>query len=156
MSRLVVAAIWLAAGAGPALAAGDFPAASCKGWNGTVVERDGIDTARASMAGVVTKADMQEYCERDPGGETKAYGGRLTTRQCVERYLAQERRTRLVSRADCRSGRITYSYGGREPVSARFPLGPDADTSCASGMPPLIAQFRMLCPKAAERMGVKD
>ena len=55
----------------PARAAGDFPLASCKGWNGTVVERDGIDTTHATMRGIVTKADLQEYCERDPGGKTR-------------------------------------------------------------------------------------
>ena len=36
-----------------ALAAGDFPVASCKSWNGTVVEREGIDSAKASMRGIV-------------------------------------------------------------------------------------------------------
>jgi hypothetical protein len=63
----------------PAAAAGDFPVASCKTWNGTVVELSGINTSTAIMRGIITRADIQEYCERDPGGETKAYGGKLTT-----------------------------------------------------------------------------
>ncbi|MCP1558845.1 UNVERIFIED_ORG: hypothetical protein M2438_002935 [Methylobacterium sp. SuP10 SLI 274] len=145
----IVAASVLASG--PSWAAGDFPLASCKGWNGTVVERDGIDTARALMRGIVTKADLQEYCERDPGGETKEFGGKLTKPQCVARYLRTESRTALTAEANCRTGTISYRSGERQAGKTRFPLGPDADTSCASGMPPLIAQFKMLCPAAVKR-----
>ena len=136
-------------------AAGDFPVASCKSWNGTVVERDGIDTAHASMRGIVTKADLQEYCERDPGGETKAYGGKLTTAQCVAGYLRKEARTTMVSEANCKAGTMVFSYGDGKPTRAKFPLGVDADTSCASGMPPLVEQFKMLCPTAAKRLKVE-
>ena len=150
VSTCVAAALWTSV----AFAAGDFPMASCAGWNGTVTEREGIDTARASMAGIVTKADLQEYCERDPGGETRANGGRSTKARCVNRLLPETRTAKSTSRADCRTGRISYSYGGREPVVARFPLARDADTSCASGMPPVIEQFRMLCPAAAKRFGL--
>jgi len=48
------AAFMLASGG--ACAAGDVSLASCKGWNGTVVERDGIDTSRATMSGIITEA----------------------------------------------------------------------------------------------------
>lgn len=64
--------------------AGDFPIASCKSWNGTVVERSCIDTSRAVLKGIVTKADNQEDCERDPGGVTVQHGGNLSVSQCVE------------------------------------------------------------------------
>lgn len=136
-------------------AAGDFPLASCKGWNGTVIERGGIDTARATMRGMITKADLQEYCERDPGGETKAYGGKLTTAQCVANYLRSEGRATMTAEANCRAGTVSYRYGERQGGKARFPLGPDADTSCASGMPPLVEQFKLLCPTAAKRLKVE-
>lgn len=139
----------------PTLAAGDFPLASCKGWNGTVVERDGIDTARATMRGIVTKADLQEYCERDPGGETKQYGGKLTTAQCVANYLRSEGRATMAAEANCRAGTVSYRYGDRQTGRAHFPQGADADTSCASGMPPLIEQFKMLCPATAKRLKVE-
>lgn len=129
----------------------DFPI-SCKGWSGTIVERTGLNTTQAAMIGIVTASDMQEYCERDPGGETKASGGRLTLSQCVQHNLAQERRPRLLSRANCRTGQITFTYGDRGPWRATFPLEPDADTSCISGMPAIIAQFRTLCPANAPRM----
>jgi hypothetical protein len=137
-----------------ALAAGDFPVASCKSWNGTVVEREGIDSAKASMRGIITKADLQEYCERDPGGETKQYGGKLTIAQCVNRYLGKEKDTQLVAEANCRTGTISFRYGN-QATRARFPMSPDADTTCASGMPPLMAQFKMLCPSAARRLRVE-
>lgn len=140
---------------GHARAAGDFPLASCKGWNGTVVERDGIDTARATMRGVITKADLQEYCERDPGGETKEYGGKLTTAQCVANYLRSEGQATMTAEANCRAGTVSYRYGDRQGGKARFPLGRDADTSCASGMPPLVEQFKLLCPAAAKRLKVE-
>ncbi|WP_345821625.1 hypothetical protein ABC766_07170 [Methylobacterium fujisawaense] len=139
----------------PTLAAGDFPLASCKGWNGTVVERDGIDTARAAMRGIVTKADLQEYCERDPGGETKQFGGKLTTAQCVASYLRSEGRATMTAEANCRTGTVGYRYGNGQVRKARFPFGADADTSCASGMPPMVEQFKMLCPAAAKRLKVE-
>ncbi|MEN3237856.1 hypothetical protein PUR29_30680 [Methylobacterium ajmalii] len=139
----------------PARAAGDFPLASCKGWNGTVVERDGIDTTHATMRGIVTKADLQEYCERDPGGETKQFGGKLTTAQCVANYLRSEGRATIAAQANCKAGTVSYRYGDRQAAKARFPLGPDGDTSCASGNPPMIEQFKMLCPAAAKRLKVE-
>ena len=112
-----------------AWAAGDFPIASCKSWNGTIVERNAIDTPSANMRGIITKADLQ-YCERDPGGETRAYGGRLTTAECVAKYMREESRAQVFSRANCRTGTITFRYGSHQQ-SAKFPLGQDADMSCA-------------------------
>jgi hypothetical protein len=64
-------AVFLCLSSGQVLASSSFPVASCAGWSGTAVEQDGIDTPSATMTGMVTKADLQEYCERDPGGETK-------------------------------------------------------------------------------------
>lgn len=151
VTNFAVAAL-LCLSSGQALASGSFPVASCAGWSGTAVEQDGIDTPSATMTGMVTKADLQEYCERDPGGETKQNGGKLTVAQCVAKYHRDEGRTVLTSRANCRTGTIEFRYGNNAPKKARFPLGEDADTSCASGMPPLIAQFVILCPAAARRM----
>lgn len=156
LKHLAIASAALGSGlsAGSALAAGDFPVASCKSWNGTVVERSGTDSSAAMMKGIVTKADVQEYCERDPGGETQQYEGKLTTAQCVRKYQRQEARSELTASANCRTGTVRFRYGSRVS-SARFPLGPEADTSCASGMPPLIAQFKMLCPSAARRWNIE-
>ena len=155
MRRTTLAIATLAFTTLPVWAAGDFPLASCKGWNGTVVERDGIDTTHATMRGIVTKADLQEYCERDPGGETKQFGGKLTTAQCVVNYLRSEGRATMAAEANCRAGTVSYRYGDRQAAKARFPLGADGDTSCASGNPPMIEQFKMLCPAAAKRLKVE-
>lgn len=147
----VVAAL-LISSSGQVLASGSFPVASCAGWSGTAVEQDGINTPSATMTGMITKDDLQEYCERDPGGETKPNGGKLTVAQCVAKYYKEEGRTVLASKANCRTGTIEFRYGSNAPQRARFPLGEDADTSCASGKPPLIAQFVIMCPTAARRM----
>lgn len=137
-----------------AWAAGDYPI-SCKSWSGTVTERSGLDTDSARMRGAIMKADIQEYCERDPGGETKASGGRLTLAQCVKKYVGQERGVELVSQANCRTGTIIFHYGTRTTDRTRFPLGADADTSCASPLSNLIPQFKVLCPHAARRLGLE-
>ena len=137
-----------------AFAAGDFPLASCKGWNGTIIEREGIDTQHATMSGILTKADFQEYCERDPGGETQQYGGKLTLKQCVKRYMQQSGKDKMSSTANCDTGQLSFKLSQKPAQRVRFPLQ-DEDTSCASGMPPLIEQFKLLCPKAAERWGVQ-
>lgn len=136
-------------------AAGDFPVASCSSWNGTVAGRSGVDTKSASMQGTVTKADLQEYCERDPGGETTKFGGQLSQAGCVEKYLKLEGQTKLTTEADCELGTIKFRYGSEAPQEAKFPLEADADASCASGMPPLVAQFKMLCPSAASRLNIE-
>lgn len=57
--------------------------------------------------------------------------------------------------ANCRAGTVVFTYGDGKPARAKFPLGVDADTSCASGMPPLVEQFKMLCPAAAKRLKVE-
>jgi hypothetical protein len=153
-SIVVVLAVLVFLSSSTAFAAGDFPVASCKSWNGTVVERSGADSAAATMKGTITKADVQEYCERDPGGETKKFNGKLTTEQCAEKYYAEQGTTTLSASANCNTGTIEFRYGTRQPIRAQFPLGRGADSSCASGIPPLLNQFKMLCPRAAARMGL--
>jgi hypothetical protein len=137
-----------------AYAAGDYPLASCKGWNGTVTEKSGVNSENAMIKGIVTKADIQEYCERDPGGMTKKYGGKLTEEQCVAQVQGEVGRVELASAANCGAGTMVFRDGSRPPRAIRFPLGPNADTSCASGAPPLIEQFKLLCPVSARRLGV--
>lgn len=132
-------------------AAGDFPAASCKGWNGTIVEKSGVDTVLAILKGVVTTADVQEYCERDPGGMRT--GGKLTVEQCIAQIQQEIGRVEMISTANCDAGTLAFRYGTRTPQSVQFPMSTWADKSCASGMPPLIEQFKILCPTAASRLG---
>lgn len=136
-----------------ALPFGDYPIASCKIWNGTIRKVSGQDSQHALMVGVVTDDDLREYCQRAPGGETIEYGGKLTVEECVKTYRSELKEDRVRSIADCHRGTIVFQ-GNYGTSSAQFPLGPDEDDSCASGMPPLQAQFRILCPTNAARWGI--
>jgi len=142
-------------GTGAAYAFGDYPLASCAGNNGTIVEKTSVNTDRATIKGIITKADMQEYCERDPGGITLNFGGKLTVRQCVEQEYRKKKDTYFETTANCAAKTLSFRYNGKLDRSVRFPLSSDADTSCASGMPPLITQFVVLCPDAAKRLGIE-
>jgi peptidoglycan hydrolase-like protein with peptidoglycan-binding domain len=147
MRGLAWVAVAIALTAAPAVyAAGDYPVASCKSWNGTITEKSGINSKSATLRGIVTKADIQEYCDRDPGGMTRNYGGKLTPEQCVLQIQNEIGRVDLATTADCNSGALIFRYGSRPPTTVQFPLGPHADNSCASGTPPLIEQFKLLCP----------
>jgi len=131
-------------GTGAAYAFGDYPLASCAGNDGTIVEKTGVNTDRAYIKGIITKADMQEYCGRDPGGITRNFGGKLTVRQCVEKEYRKKKDTYFETTANCAAKTLSFRYNGKLDRSVRFPLSSDADTSCASGMPPLISQFVVL------------
>ena len=137
----------------PSLASGDFPHASCKTWNGTVVAMSGVNTSHARMSGIITRADVQEYCDRDAGEETVQYGpGKLTIAQCVARYFRKLRHVKLLARADCARATVEFHDGDRVE---RVQL-PAADVSCASGHPPLIEQFKRLCPTRAKELKVDE
>ena len=128
-----------------------FPLASCKGWNGTINVMDGLNSTKATMTGHVLAKDLREYCTRDPGGETTNYGGKLSIDQCVAKYLAQKNDP-LRTTANCETGDLVFEryLNGEKKVSKQtFPLGIGTETSCASGLMPLEAQFAMLCPKNA-------
>jgi hypothetical protein len=131
---------------------GNYPLASCAGWNGTITEMAGQDGRNASLKGLVTKADVIEYCERDPGGSTIKYGGRKTISECVDEH-SYVLNTQLRTVADCSRGVLRFSSGSRPERVLRMP--PPQDSSCASGVPPLLHQFQTLCPLAAKRYGVK-
>lgn len=136
--------------------AASFPISSCKGWNATITSRAGTNTKNASMQGKITQPDLLEYCERDPGGETLQYGGRLSIEQCVQKYLRSNGSDRFKSSANCAIGKLTFSQSDGKSETITLPLQEGADTSCASGIPPLIQQFKILCPSAAEEMGLPD
>ena len=138
-----------------AYAFGDFPLASCKSNNGTITERSGINTEHALIKGMITKADIQEYCERDPGGSTVAYGGKLTIAQCVNSMFQRVAKDEMFALANCKTGHLKFRYGTSPEKAVKFPLHRDADTSCASGMPPMIQQFQLLCPAAAAKWKVQ-
>ena len=135
--------------------AADFPLASCGGWGATLVQRTGVDSKQALITGIVTQADFTEYCERDPGGETIKYGGKLTVEQCISQYQREVGNQAYRSVANCSTRQLTFFSPKRKPKTISFPLPEDADTSCASGMPPLIAQFKLLCPTVAAKYNIE-
>ena len=139
-------------GMSSAFAFGDFPLASCKSHDGTIIEKSGVNTSKALIKGIITKADIQEYCERDPGGSTIQYGGKETVAMCVEKIYRKEKDKQLIATANCSTQVLTVRDYNNKEVQVRFPLAPNADQSCASGMPPLVSQFKILCPAAANRL----
>jgi len=136
------------------VAAGDFPLASCKGWNATLTERIGVNSVNAVLRGITTQADFAEYCLRDPGGETIAYGGKLTVDQCALKYLHQSGGQQFSASANCETKSLIFYKPGSDPVQLTFPRPDGEDTSCASGYPPIEGQFALLCPEAAEEIGI--
>jgi hypothetical protein len=141
--------VWLVAMAlsvcvtSPSLAFGDFPRASCGTWNGTVVGMSGVNTRHARMSGIITRADVQEYCDRDSGSETIRNGGKLTVAQCVARYYRKLRHVKLLARADCARATLEFHDGNYPVQRVQIPV---EYIDCMSGRVPLIYQFEKLCP----------
>lgn len=153
-SRLSIIGVMLF-GLSPSAYAADFPLASCSGWNATLVQRTGVDSKQAIITGIVTQADFAEYCERDPGGETTRYGGKLTVEQCISQYQQQIGNQTYRSIANCSTRALTFFAPKGKSQKISFPLAEDADTSCASGMPPLVQQFKLLCPTVAAKYKIE-
>lgn len=130
---------------------GEFPIASCKSWDGTVTLLKGKNSRRALMAGFVSRANVREFCERDPGGETVAYGGKESVDQCIEKNYRSVENLRLTATADCAADEVTLRSGSTAFRHVRLPV---ADTSCASGNPPIIAEFKLMCPARAHELGL--
>jgi hypothetical protein len=135
---------------------GSFPLASCTGWDGTTTGIEGVNTGAAKMQGRITRADIQEYCNRDPGDETIPHQGKLTIPQCVTKYVRQTANISLFAGADCVLGDVSYSINGKLSGATHFPMAPAADNSCASGIPPLVAQFKVLCPLTFNALALNE
>jgi hypothetical protein len=142
--------------------AGSFPLASCEGWNATITELIGVNTAQARVRGVVTAADIRDYCARDREHVTIRRGGKLTEQQCMERSRASIGRRPAVTAvtADCEQGLIGIGSEREYQLVQRkgetdndiefawreIRTGQTLDGSCASRAPLLSQQFRLLCP----------
>jgi uncharacterized protein len=127
-----------------------FPT-NAKDTQATLIEIDGVDTDHALATGKSTFADYLEYCERDPGGLTVEYGGKLTLPQCARRERVSTGRSVFVSRANCKAKRVTLWDGtwrflryGETGIVWENPRGeveePWNRTAVAE------AQFQLLCP----------
>jgi hypothetical protein len=123
----------------------------------TLIQIRGVDTDHASATGKITYADNLEYCERDPGGITIQYGGRLTIAQCARREQARTPRHVLVARANCEAKRVTLwdgtwrflRYEG-SGITWKNPRGQVEEFW--SGTVTAEAQFQLLCPNTFARI----
>jgi len=128
----------------------NFPLASCKGWDGTVTERSGVDTENASLRGVITKANVEEFCNRIVPEDKPARDEAVVA--CIQDTLPTATKVLVSARANCRKATLVFN-DGMETKRVQFPVG--NDTSCGSGMPPMIAQFQKLCPRRAAELHVE-
>ncbi len=134
--------------------AAEFPLSS-KAWQATVVKIDGINSSNAMAVGEVKAANAEEYCERDPGGETTQYGGKLTKEQCIQKVLTKEKGKLYSASADCPRKTIrtswdeTFTAIGKDSfgnhIWRNIFSGKVLDGSNASGAPVVEGQFRLLC-----------
>lgn len=85
---------------------------SSKGWQATLVQNADIGGV-TTLTGAVTEADMRESCERDAGGETIQYGGKLTVEQCVRKHLPGELGKIHTAKVDCSAKTVQTSWGRR-------------------------------------------
>lgn len=126
-------------------------------WQLRVVALTNPGTVNAVLTAQISSEGAREYCDRDPGGETIQYGGRLTKRQCVQQLLAKEGRKILTFRANCpqrlifdgdrwyrqmprnRAGEMHWQDGHSRRV---------LDSSGASNHGAHNEQLKMLCPGA--------
>lgn len=127
-------------------------------WGLRVISLTNPGTANAVLTAKISAEGAREYCDRDPGGETKEYGGRLTKRQCVQQLLASEGRKASVFRANCPARKIwdgqrwyhqlPRNRAGEmhwQDVQTKRVL----DASGATNHDAHDDQFKMLCPGAA-------
>lgn len=127
----------------------EFPLASCKRWNGTIVSLSGVGTSRASMIGTVTRENLKEFCERSyDNGDGKDKSALVA--KCMTETVSESAGARVSATANCSTGRLRFADERGKLQEAQFPLPSDSDQSCASGMPPLIAQFAILCPRGTK------
>lgn len=130
----------------------DFPMASCKGWDGTVTKIVGANTPYAEMHGKITQSNLAEYCFRMNQPDTNQIN------KCMEENLHVEKVATVYSQADCDAGTIKFNYQvGNLKIDrkANFSKKPE-NISCASGLPPLMEQFRLMCPKSFKAQGMAD
>jgi hypothetical protein len=130
-----------------------------KAYQATIVKIEGINSSKALAVGEVRRDNAKEYCDRDPGGTTKQYGGKLTKEQCVAQLLKAEQGGRYWASADCPRRTISISHLGTFTLVGQSfkdglpeykwrntKSGEILDGSAPSGALLVEAHFRKLCP----------
>jgi hypothetical protein len=135
-------------------------------WAATLQQVSGRDTDKAELTAHVTQADAQEYCSRDPGGETVAYGGKETLQECVNNVMKQESSKVYRATADCPGKAINstngvYGFVQRTCDDKNYcfnqwkdPTGKILEDDAASGVGVVDQQFQTLCPDTAKNLPV--
>jgi hypothetical protein len=141
------------------LEARDFPLASCKGANGTIAKLSGVDTDHASMEGSITEPDVIEYCVRQKGA-------RETLDHCVHETVERTSPTRYRAAANCpqhllesKIDKLTEQFKlitqNDERAWKSVRTGKVLGNSCGDGTPPLLEQFKILCPREADLLNLQ-
>ncbi|WP_108396917.1 hypothetical protein [Devosia submarina] len=129
---------------------------SSKGPSASIVELNGVGTDNATLQARVSDVGAREYCERDPGGMTTAYGGSLTLEQCVQQTINADFAANLFASADCSRGLLkdasgrTLQYVGKDEfgtarwfdLDAREEIGSCGACNDAAS----TSQFEAMCP----------
>jgi uncharacterized protein len=130
---------------------------SAKGVQATLIEIDGVDTDHASAKGQITQADFLEVCERDPGGETIQYGGKLTVRQCAQGEQTNTRERTFVSHANCKAKELnlwdgSWRFAGYQDETITW-IDPKGETEKPwNGTAAADGHFDLLCPNTLARV----
>lgn len=129
---------------------------SNKGTAATVSAINGTDSSEATVVAIVTPADSREYCERDPGGETIANGGRQTIEQCIKAEQISRHGIPIKTTANCIEKTIEGDDGNLKVVG--FDMGviwKDKDGEIrqfGADTGPADSNFQLLCPNTYARL----
>jgi hypothetical protein len=122
--------------------AGDYSVASCKTWDGNITNARNQNSPDAEMVGKIRDGDIMEYCMRI--SPPHAYS------KCLAENEVVVNTAKLHTTANCSNFTIVFSYKDAKrqyTTRANFKSKPE-DLSCASGLQPLIKQFKYLCLNA--------
>ena len=110
------------------------------------------------MKGVVTRADLYEYCERQHRGESEINEGntaiRLKIKKCIEQEYAEQKNIKYMATANCSKGTLSTDSGASQ-LNLKFP-DPNLESLGCSAQYQYVVQFKTLCPKMAKRLKIKD
>jgi len=128
-----------------------YPVASCKSWDGSINYLTGKNSSNAQMVGTITYENVKEYC-------TRGLYDKADIKKCIDENIIRATDADLKTTANCELGTLTFQY--RDPErkfskSLNFNVQP-SNTSCASGVPALMRQFRLLCPIKYKNLRIDD
>jgi hypothetical protein len=128
-----------------------YPVASCKSWDGSINYIRGKNSSNAKMVGTITYENVKEYC-------TRGIYDKVEITKCIDQNIFRTTHSDLKTTANCDLGTLTFYYDDPErkfSKSLNFNVQP-SNTSCASGVPVLMLQFRLLCPIKYKNLRIDD